>query len=382
MALKIITIVPRLPPLVDGVGDYAFQLAQALRTHHQIETQFIVCDPDWEDATAVAPFPVTVMAAASETALLNTLCQATGESSIVLFQLSGYGYHKWSMYRWMVNALTRWKRHYGDRAQLVTMFHELYKPMGRRPWRHRFWFGPEQKALIKRLSRLSDACVTNCTAYATDLARLSRGQHCDIPVLPVFSNISAPRQPTALADRPRRLVVFGLAGTRARVYHQSIAAVNAFCAQFGIEAVVDLGAPTGLDLASRLMVPVIEMGYQSPDRVSELLGQAIAGWTFYDADLLSKSGIFAAYCAHGLVPIVSAPTRSRGLATAGATYLAIDTVDQVDATLNDRSLQLIADRAHDWYQSHTLDRQAQIFADQLHVVAKQVGIDFAEVEVV
>jgi hypothetical protein len=69
MALKIITIVPRLPPLVDGVGDYAFQLAQALRTHHQIETQFIVCDPDWEDATAVAPFPVTVMAAASETAL-------------------------------------------------------------------------------------------------------------------------------------------------------------------------------------------------------------------------------------------------------------------------------------------------------------------------
>jgi glycosyltransferase involved in cell wall biosynthesis len=364
MSLKIITIVPRLPPLIDGVGDYALQLAQALRTQHQIETEFIVCDPSWQGAV---PFSVQVLTAAAATELFDRLCRSS--ASIVLFQLSGYGYHKWSLYGWIVDALQRWQRRMGDRVKLVTMFHELYKPMGRRPWRHRFWFGPEQKALIKRLSRASDRVLTNCAAYAIELAQLSGGRHDHIPVLPVFSNIPVPDRLLRLADRPRRLVVFGLDGTRARVYHQAIDGLNEFCLQFGIESVVDIGAPTGLDLAARLAVPVVEMGYQSPESVSELLQQAIAGWTLYDANLLSKSGIFAAYCAHGLIPIVTSPQAPRLIANEEPPpYLFIKTPQQVDGRLSDPALQLLADRANYWYHSHTLDRQAQILSQMLQAL--------------
>lgn len=362
MSLKIITIVPRLPPLIDGVGDYALQLAQVLRTQHQIETEFIVCDPSWQ---GTVPFPVQVLTADAATELFDRLCRSS--ASIVLFQLSGYGYHKWSLYGWIVDALQRWQRQYGNQVQLVTMFHELHQPMGRRPWRHRFWFGPEQKALIKRLSRSSDVVLTNCAAYAIALAQLSGGRHSDIPVLPVFSNIPVPERLPRLADRPRRLVVFGLDGTRARVYNQVIDAVNAFCVQFGIESVVDIGVPTGLDLAARLVVPVVEMGYQSPESVSELLGQAIAGWTLYDANLLSKSGIFAAYCAHGLIPIVTSPIPlAPGFGEDEVPpYLPINAPHQVDGRLSDPVLQLLADRASYWYQSHTLDWQAQVLSQML-----------------
>jgi glycosyltransferase involved in cell wall biosynthesis len=361
MSLKIITIVPRLPPSIDGVGDYALQLAQALRQQQQIETEFIVCDPDWQ---GIVPFPAQVLTTASAMELCDQLCRSS--ALIVLFQLSGYGYHKWSLYGWIVDALQRWQRRYGDQVQLVTMFHELYKPMGRRPWRHRFWFGPEQKALIKRLSRASDRVLTNCAAYGLELAQLSGGRHDHIPVLPVFSNIPVPDRLLRLANRPRRLVVFGLHGTRARVYHQAIDALNEFCLQFGIESVVDIGAPTGLDLAAQLAVPVVEMGYQSPESVSELLQQAIAGWTLYDANLLSKSGIFAAYCAHGLIPIVTSPQAPRPIANEEPPpYLFIKTAQQVDGRLSDPALQLLADRANYWYHDHTLDRQAQILSQML-----------------
>ncbi len=367
MSFKVITIVPRLPPLIDGVGDYALQLAQVLRHQHQIETEFIVCDPNWQ---GIVPFPVQVLTTDSSIELYDRLCRRRSTSSIVLFQLSGYGYHKWSLYGWIVDALQRWQRRYGDQVQLVTMFHELYKPMGWRPWRHRFWFGPDQKALIKRLSRSSDVCLTNCAAYGLELAKLSRGRHENIPVLPVFSNIPVPETLPRLADRPRRLVVFGLEGTRARLYNRAIDAVNAFCVQFVIESVVDIGAPTGLDLAARLAVPVVEMGYQSPESVSELLQQAIAGWTLYDANLLSKSGIFAAYCAHGLIPIVTSPQATRPIAgEEPPPYLLINSPQQVDGRLSDPALQLLADRANYWYHDHTLDRQAQVLSQMLRELA-------------
>ena len=43
----IIQIVPRLPPSVDGLGDYALSLAFQMRQDFGIETHFIVGDQKW-----------------------------------------------------------------------------------------------------------------------------------------------------------------------------------------------------------------------------------------------------------------------------------------------------------------------------------------------
>jgi hypothetical protein len=48
MKSKIIfSIVPRLPPSIDGLGDYGFTLAKQIRQDFGVQTEFIVTDPKW-----------------------------------------------------------------------------------------------------------------------------------------------------------------------------------------------------------------------------------------------------------------------------------------------------------------------------------------------
>jgi hypothetical protein len=49
-------IVPRLPPLIDGVGDYSLQLARTLRENHNIDSKFIIGDPSWLGPTELEGF--------------------------------------------------------------------------------------------------------------------------------------------------------------------------------------------------------------------------------------------------------------------------------------------------------------------------------------
>jgi len=41
----IIQIIPKLPPAINGLGDYALNLAGQLKDY-KIKTHFVVCDPD------------------------------------------------------------------------------------------------------------------------------------------------------------------------------------------------------------------------------------------------------------------------------------------------------------------------------------------------
>ena len=46
MSTRILQIVPRMFPDVDGVGDYALQLARELRDRNQIRSDFLVFRPN------------------------------------------------------------------------------------------------------------------------------------------------------------------------------------------------------------------------------------------------------------------------------------------------------------------------------------------------
>ena len=48
--LATIISVPRLPPAIDGVGDYALNLARQLRKDFNIQTHFIVGNSTWKCA--------------------------------------------------------------------------------------------------------------------------------------------------------------------------------------------------------------------------------------------------------------------------------------------------------------------------------------------
>jgi hypothetical protein len=354
--LEVIQIVPRLPPSINGVGDYALNLARQLRQDYGIETRFIVGDPDWQGATAIEDFSVQQLVTRSAEALSLVLSDVEqSDSQSVLLHYVNYAYAKRGCPAWLIEGLEQWKADTAN-SHLVTMFHEV-AASGKRPWTSVFWLSRQQRHLAARLARLSDRCLTSKQLYAEILSKLSQGKHNQIPALPVFSNVGEPESVPPLAKRDRQLVVFGSCNSRLRVYQKSLAELSYACQVLGIEKILDVGSATGLTLSEVNGVPVVEMGQQSATEISSIMLNALAGFLEYNPDYLAKSGIFAAYCSHGLLPICA---YTNGLTVDGTEPGKNYWVPMKSTTLKDLvEMQAIADNAYSWYQTHNLSMQAK-----------------------
>ncbi len=356
----IIQIVPQLPPAIDGVGDQALNLARQLKTDFDIQTQFVVGDPCWAGDTKIAGFPIHTVNRRSASAL-NTLLHQLGSSQVpILLHYVGYGYNTKGCPIWLIQGLQQW-RHGSGAALLLTMFHEVYASGP--PWTSAFWSVPLQRYLVKGLIQLSDRSFTSKQYYAQVLGQLHPVQAAAITVLPVFSNVGEPAEILPLAQRTRRLVVFGNRHSRQLVYQQLLEALTQTCASLDVKEIYDIGAPTGLALVDIQGIPVVEMGVTAAPEVSQILQDAIAGFlSAPPPDYLAKSSVFAAFCAHGVTPLMvtTSSVTIDGL-TPGTHYWTPETSEPLSLG----SAQAIADNAHTWYQSHSLPVQARIFAKYL-----------------
>ena len=354
----VIAIIPRLPPVFDGVGDYALNLALQLRKDFGIETHFVVGDPTWTGASAIKDFSISQVTLRSAATLLSLLSTHYHSLTTVLLHYVGYGYAKRGAPSWVIEGLERWHNNTAN-AYLVTMFHELYA-FGS-PWTSAFWLSSLQRKLAVRLVQLSDRCLTSREGYAKLLYELSLGKQTQIPTIPVFSTIGEPDLVSPLAERERRVVVFGSASNRLRVYRESFAQLELTCQLLGIEEIWDVGSSTSLTLSSVNGVSVVQLGQRSAAEISGFLLNSLAGFFDYNPDYLAKSTIFAAYCAHGLLPV-----------SARCSNLPVDSIEagkhywipeaQTKGWKNLVELQVIADNAHTWYQTHNLSVQAKTFA--------------------
>jgi hypothetical protein len=220
-----------------------------------------------------------------------------------------------------------------------------------------------QRNLASRLAVLSNRCLTSTQAYAKLLNELSLGKHTEIPTLPVFSNIGEPQQVLPLTKRDRRIVVFGSPSNRQRVYQESLAQLELTCQLLGISEIWDIGPSTSLTLSTINGIPVVELGQRSAAEISGILSNSLVGFFDYPCDYrvkstyLTKSTIFAAYCAHGLLPISARYNMPIDGIEVGKQYWIPE-----GQTTSLQGLQAIADRAHAWYQTHNLSVQAKTFA--------------------
>src|SRR5438477_1557297 len=201
--MDLIQIVPRLPPAIDGLGDYAFYLAKQLRDDYEIDSHFIVGNPQWKNEQAIE-FPAQRVGERSS-ACLREILQSSKSISSVLLHYVGYGYAKRGCPFWLIQALDQWKREPGRR--LVTVFHELYA-FGP-PWSSSFWTSPFQKLLARRLAIISDQCVTPMRMYARILEKLCHRFPNRVMSMPVFSNVGEPSDVGPLRERKNQIVVFG-----------------------------------------------------------------------------------------------------------------------------------------------------------------------------
>ncbi len=165
--------------------------------------------------------------------------------------------------------------------------------------------------------------------------------------------------------RKPQMVIFGSPKTRIKAYQQYRAKLESACRILGIKEIVDLGVSTGLSLDSLGGIPIRELGVLDGEAIRGILGGAKAGFMASPLPAyFGKSGVFAAYCACGILPVVpcAGQTPGDGL-EAGRHYWVVDNNHSI---LADEYAQSIAAQAHRWYRGHDLRTQARIFHEILH----------------
>ena len=362
MAGEIIQFVPRLWAPSDGVADYARTLASALRDVAEIGTRFLRGDPTEQErdhhdfcadrsARVEARSPTQVVAALEK--LRATPC--SGSRSTVLLHYVNYGYAPRGCPFWLVAGLERWKKR-NPRARLAVMFHEIYASGP--PWRSAFWMAPIQRHLAGRLLRLGDHIATSAELYGNALAAMAPDCREKIVLRPVFSTIGEPRHDIAWNTRRPWLVVLGRSGIEARAYDRHRIALTTTARRLAIEKILDIGPRAAVVPSDLEGIPVQAMGHLPREDVSRLLSESRAGFLDYPSDVLGKSTVFAAYCAHGVVPII---TRLRGVGLDGlheGAHFILASMDRSGAPPAMGMLETVSVAVSDWYRSHALSAQA------------------------
>lgn len=273
-------------------------------------------------------------------------------SGSVLLNFSGYGYHPRGIPNWLVRRLTQLRTR---GTQVGIFFHELFAVEP--PWRSAFWLGPMQRRIAADLGSLSSYWLTNCNMAAHWL----RAHSGPVPhrVLPVYSNVGEPA--TRPAERADKIVVFGGPAIRAQVYRRLDAGFWRWAMEQGL-AVHDIGPPICSHDYDRLRESqrIHAHGSLPAEQVSERLAEARFGLLCYPPHVVAKSGVFAAYSAHGVCTLLFAddyqahdglvPDHHYAAGYAGVSAGRID-ADRVGTA------------AFQWYQPHRVDAHAQAFRD-------------------
>src|SRR5205814_809339 len=109
--------------------------------------------------------------------------------------------------------------------------------------------------------------------------------------------------------------------------------------------------------------PIISKGVLPRNAVSELLQRARFGFVAYPLDFIGKSGVFAAYAAHGVVPIVLSEKQGTfdGLQPARHFLDGLRLVTGPDS----QDLASIQRDLFSWYTSHSLKVQAEFLVNSI-----------------
>jgi hypothetical protein len=304
---SVIQIVPRRTDQPDGVGDYATILAEAMHERKRCVSTFLVGTPAEIESPIQDSWrtvPVIERRGCALATQLSLLCRETNAKAIIL-HVSGYGYQPRGAPIWLLTGIRAWKRMHPN-VRMVGIFHELFATGYF--WNSSFWLSAAQKYVTQQLWYLCDCGIATNQAYFDQLAAWRPRMRGDLRVVPVFSNVGEPDTVPATCDRPNHIAVFGRPGTEQWIYNGPHAARSAAVVRkLGIEKIIDIGSRAP-GLSARLgNAPILALGRLPSAGVSHHLLGCRFGFLNYDVARLGKSGVFAAYAAHGVIPVCIQP---------------------------------------------------------------------------
>jgi hypothetical protein len=346
---RLIQVVPRLQPSRCGVTDHALALASELSSSYGIDSAFVVLN---SDERCDLPYSITHCAPQQ---LLNA-CVAFGGSqpAAILVHLSGYGYSADGAPTLLAEALERVRA--DGRFRVAVFFHELFATG--MPWKSAFWYSQRQKKAVRRIAATCDLLVTNNRNYVDWLTREALPQSASpVRCLPVFSQVGEAQQRIPLADRDPVMAVFGLGGTRQNAY-RDLSALGTMLRQLGVREILDIG-PEFEPPREVAAIPVRRMGLLAATEIARQFSRSTFGFLSYPRMPLAKSGVFAGYCAHGVVPVIARSFSGQvdGLED-GVHVLSPRTAAMAQAS----GLEPCSIAAWRWYAGHRLHDHAAVYA--------------------
>ena len=363
---SILQIVPQLPGTLDGVGDYALNLARALSERHGLTTVFAV-----NRATSVETKDgFRVVSGLGQGGPADSLAR---ECAHVILHYVNYGYQT----RGVPFALLRFARELRGQLQgrWVTTFHEIYAwgP----PWKSEFWLRPFQVKIARELIDLSDVCFVSNAAVEKEIHLHDARKQ--VQLAPVMSNFGEPELTDFSGASPKRWAICG--GT-------ALIARSLFSFERIHRLIPDPFFPNHLDViggrdtaSSRTLIERLARGIPglschyhpevAVETASALLRQCSFVWLDYFGKdkmwpgMILKSSVFAACGAHGVVPIMS--HQEDTLAVKGDPFPGpwFMTQSALRFPAQDR-LHEVREKIYSWYRIHAASpRLAQRYAEAL-----------------
>jgi hypothetical protein len=194
----------------------------------------------------------------------------------------------------------------------ITMFHELYASGP--PWGSAFWLRPFQVRMARKMIELSDVCFVSNEVIRNEIRRHSPAK--PVRMVPVMSNFGEP-DTVDVQTSPQNWAICGGASVIVRSLRSFADKQQRIPSAFlPVQLEVIGGRDNGAVLQEiqnlAKLIPGLKCNYYtevSSERASELLRRCTFGWIDYFGNqkawpgMILKSGSFAAFCAHGIIPV-------------------------------------------------------------------------------
>ena len=221
-----------------------------------------------------------------------------------LLHYANYGYQPRGCPAWLVAGCERWRAAGAGAGWSPSSTRSTPRA---RPGGAPSGSRPRSGGSPRALARASDGARHQPGALRRHAPRAGR-RASRSPCLPVFSTVGEPpRVPPLRRERRRRWSSSAAPGPAAGPTGAGRPALAAACRALGIEEIWTSGPPLARRRRRLAASPSGRSGLCPRAEVSELLLGARAGFLAYPAAFLPKSTIFAAYCAHGLLPVCAWP---------------------------------------------------------------------------
>jgi hypothetical protein len=298
----ILQIVPHAPGGRDGVGDYARILAGCLKKSHDFETTFISAAPSASARTEDGYPLLSPLRTVADGRRLEPY------GGIVLHYVN-YGFNRRGVPVWLPSVLRRLQ--ITVRARLVTVFHELYASGS---WRQSaFWLRPIQMRIARLIAETSDVAIVSSEVFREQLTTLAPLKR---PIVrPVFSNLGEPALSSAeIANRdPHRWIIFGGTELIERSLRSFLRAAVLIAERYAPRELWVFGGAENSTIRRALQAEKTIRTHYQPDVdakvASKIMAASAFGWIDYfrrpddPMPVVLKSGVFATYCAHGVIPV-------------------------------------------------------------------------------